>query len=182
MKPLGILLLKGRPVNHRSLVKLFLNPLLRVFKREIGSVIENKKLIRYQLQKCPRKLNLIKSYWSSWNSCNDYDEVLKFPYDDPVKNCKLYKEESCSHVDGPICDFGKCSMLEDYVKEHQTTTILESDQREIECPRCDTEFIVEEFQDGKCPICGKEYTWDQNIDFNPEYEIRGDVFVVWEKK
>lgn len=33
---------------------------------------------------------------------------------DPVKHCKLYKEIGCSHVDGMLCDFPKCSMLKDY--------------------------------------------------------------------
>ena len=38
---------------------------------------------------------------------------------DPVKSCQLYRELGCSHVDGMLCDFPKCSMLKDYkeVKE-----------------------------------------------------------------
>lgn len=33
---------------------------------------------------------------------------------DPIKHCKLYKEIGCSHVDGMLCDFPKCSMLKEY--------------------------------------------------------------------
>lgn len=33
---------------------------------------------------------------------------------DPVKHCKLYKEIGCSHVDGMLCDFPKCSMSKEY--------------------------------------------------------------------
>ena len=29
---------------------------------------------------------------------------------DPVYGCRLYDELGCSHVDGPLCDFPKCSM------------------------------------------------------------------------
>lgn len=31
---------------------------------------------------------------------------------DPVKHCTLYKEAGCSHVDGYLCDFPKCSMYQ----------------------------------------------------------------------
>jgi hypothetical protein len=33
---------------------------------------------------------------------------------DPVCNCELYKDESCSHVDGMLCDYPKCSMNKEY--------------------------------------------------------------------
>lgn len=33
---------------------------------------------------------------------------------DQVKHCKLYKEIGCSHVDGMLCDFPKCSTLKEY--------------------------------------------------------------------
>jgi hypothetical protein len=29
---------------------------------------------------------------------------------DPVKYCKLYKKEGCSHVNGFLCDYEKCTM------------------------------------------------------------------------
>ena len=37
---------------------------------------------------------------------------------DPVKHCRLYKDEGCSHVDGMLCDFPKCDMNDKYCKEH----------------------------------------------------------------
>lgn len=39
---------------------------------------------------------------------------------DPVYNCKLYTDEGCSHVDGFLCDFPKCSMLKEYLEEGMT--------------------------------------------------------------
>lgn len=29
---------------------------------------------------------------------------------DPVKYCEVYKESGCSHVDGYLCNFKKCSI------------------------------------------------------------------------
>ena len=31
---------------------------------------------------------------------------------DPARNCGIHLEMGCSHVDGPLCDFPKCSILE----------------------------------------------------------------------
>ena len=39
---------------------------------------------------------------------------------DPVHSCELYRDKSagsCAHVDGPLCDFPKCSMLADQTKD-----------------------------------------------------------------
>lgn len=36
---------------------------------------------------------------------------------DPVYSCQQYLDKadgSCVHVDGPLCDFPTCSMLDDY--------------------------------------------------------------------
>lgn len=33
---------------------------------------------------------------------------------DPVKECKLYKDQGCVFVDGPFCDFPHCSMNKKY--------------------------------------------------------------------
>ena len=33
---------------------------------------------------------------------------------DPVYGCELYNEQGCTHVDGMLCNFPKCSMLQDY--------------------------------------------------------------------
>ena len=41
--------------------------------------------------------------------------------DDPVHSCEVYKDKangSCAHVDGPLCDFPKCSILDDYRTTH----------------------------------------------------------------
>ena len=38
--------------------------------------------------------------------------------DDPVYNCELYLDKdagSCSHVDGPLCDFPYCTLRVDYL-------------------------------------------------------------------
>ena len=40
---------------------------------------------------------------------------------DPVKQCDLYKNNSCSFVDGPLCDFPKCSMRHDFMKTAHLT-------------------------------------------------------------
>ena len=40
----------------------------------------------------------------------------------PVKYCEVYKNEGCCHVDGLLCDYPNCSILEDYKsKENERT-------------------------------------------------------------
>lgn len=34
---------------------------------------------------------------------------------DPIKNCPVYKNEGCSHVDGLLCDFPNCDIYHDYM-------------------------------------------------------------------
>jgi len=51
--------------------------------------------------------------------------------DDPVYSCDLYRDKeagSCAHVDGPLCDFPKCSMLSDYRREKEGMTIKDDPQ------------------------------------------------------
>lgn len=36
---------------------------------------------------------------------------------DPVFQCAVYRETSCAHVDGFLCDVRSCSMLKNYLKE-----------------------------------------------------------------
>lgn len=54
---------------------------------------------------------------------------LKLIFDrsnDPVYSCALYRDKnagSCAHVDGPLCDFPKCSMLADYRQQKEGMTI-----------------------------------------------------------
>jgi len=35
---------------------------------------------------------------------------------DPVYNCKLYREQGCSHVDGILCDYPECTMNKEYIE------------------------------------------------------------------
>ena len=54
--------------------------------------------------------------------------------DDPVYSCDLYRDKaagSCAHVDGPLCDFPKCSMLADYRSEKEGMTIAGSGASEL---------------------------------------------------
>ena len=44
----------------------------------------------------------------------DYWKAIKFlPYD-PVKDCEVFKETGCSHVDGFLCNMDNCSTLKKY--------------------------------------------------------------------
>ena len=46
----GLYFNKGKIVSHRSLIKIFLNPILRyIFGKAIGSIIENNKFKGYRL-------------------------------------------------------------------------------------------------------------------------------------
>ena len=41
---------------------------------------------------------------------------------DPVHSCDLYRDKeagSCTHVDGPLCDFPECSILADYRQQKE---------------------------------------------------------------
>jgi len=33
---------------------------------------------------------------------------------DPLRDCSLYKNEGCSHVDGFLCEVSSCEMLKEY--------------------------------------------------------------------
>lgn len=37
---------------------------------------------------------------------------------DPVKECPVYKDKGCAHVDGMLCDYPDCSMVKEYNKKH----------------------------------------------------------------
>lgn len=34
---------------------------------------------------------------------------------DPVKNCPVYREQGCSHVDGLLCFFPDCDIVHEYM-------------------------------------------------------------------
>jgi hypothetical protein len=62
MLNLGIIWKDGKVINHRSLLKVCINPILRVFGIEIASLFDENTFKRYVLKKCPRR----KLIWS-WN-------------------------------------------------------------------------------------------------------------------
>ena len=35
---------------------------------------------------------------------------------DPMLHCELYINEGCTHVDGMLCKYPKCTMRQDYLK------------------------------------------------------------------
>lgn len=43
-------------------------------------------------------------------------EKLILKLKDPVLSCDVYKKNGCSHVDGFLCDYPKCSILKDFKK------------------------------------------------------------------
>lgn len=43
---------------------------------------------------------------------------------DPVARCQVHKTFGCAHVDGPLCDFPKCSIRHDALRT-QAITIQE---------------------------------------------------------
>ncbi len=40
---------------------------------------------------------------------------------DPVKGCPIYKNEGCSHVDGYLCDYPNCDMMQAYMLKPMST-------------------------------------------------------------
>jgi hypothetical protein len=79
IKPLGILLKNEQVVNHRSVLKLVFNPILRIFGIAIGTEM-NKELAKCEALHFitqPQSFNVFKNYYHSWCTCHDYDEVKK---------------------------------------------------------------------------------------------------------
>lgn len=68
---LGILYHKGKIVNHRSLLKVLLNPILRYCGCYIGSVCEDNRIKGLKLKKCKRAKKNIYDF----NSYNDHDRI-----------------------------------------------------------------------------------------------------------
>ena len=50
-----------------------------------------------------KMLKTIKRLWYRWRNS------------DPVKNCPVYQNEGCSHVDGMLCDFPDCHIYHEYM-------------------------------------------------------------------
>jgi hypothetical protein len=71
---LGLLYKDGNVVNHRSLLKVIINPILRYFGLCIGTNLEdNGYLGFYSLMKCEKSKNI---NWNM-NNHNEYDYILK---------------------------------------------------------------------------------------------------------
>ena len=70
---LGILYKNGVIVNHRSLLKVLLNPILRKFGYYIGSVCTENTIKGIKLKRGQR-VNKIK--WD-FNSYNEHDNIVK---------------------------------------------------------------------------------------------------------
>lgn len=60
------------------------------------------------------------SYWYSipivQKLFRELSKLVETHKNDPVKNCTVYRDKGCSHVDGPLCDFPNCILLKKYEK------------------------------------------------------------------
>jgi hypothetical protein len=77
VKPLGILYKNNKVVNHRSLIKILFNPILRCFGICIGSKFDKNVFQKYEIIKDRVSINIFKNYYNSIFTCNDYDFVEK---------------------------------------------------------------------------------------------------------
>lgn len=76
IKPFGILFKDNKMVNHRSLLKIICNPILRVLSFQIVSYFDNEEFQGYGIMHCEWKPNIIKNYYNSIFTCNEYDTVV----------------------------------------------------------------------------------------------------------
>jgi hypothetical protein len=78
IKPLGLLVYNSVLVNHRSLLKVLINPILRCFGFYIGSIFYNNTFIKYRVYKSNElKINIFKNYYNSLFTCNEYTQIKK---------------------------------------------------------------------------------------------------------
>jgi len=71
---LGVLYKNSKIVNHRSLLKVILNPIFRYFGLCIGSKFNNNnQFIKYQIFRCKRV-----RYIKYTLETNDYDKIVKY--------------------------------------------------------------------------------------------------------
>ena len=77
IKPLGILLFKKEVVNHRSLLKITINPILMVFGIMLASNMEGYEVKSIIIIKTSKQLNVFRNIKSHLFECNEYDAVLK---------------------------------------------------------------------------------------------------------
>jgi len=70
---LGVLYKNGKLVNHRSLLKVLLNPFLRTTGFEIQSEFDNKVFKKYVVKKLDEEKEFV---WDPY-SHNDFDKIEK---------------------------------------------------------------------------------------------------------
>jgi hypothetical protein len=56
----------GAIVNHRPLLKVVLNPFLRVFGYQIVSIFRGDEFVGYSLSKCAPRRNIFRNLIESW--------------------------------------------------------------------------------------------------------------------
>ena len=59
---LGTIYKDGKVVNHRTLFKIILNPILRLFGFEIVSIFNGNDFVNYDIHKCKRTFVLWQRY------------------------------------------------------------------------------------------------------------------------
>lgn len=69
---LGILYKNGKIVNHRSLLKVIINPILRYFGYYIGTICIDDKLGWIKIQKGQKTKSIKYDF-----KCNEYDTIIK---------------------------------------------------------------------------------------------------------
>jgi hypothetical protein len=76
MLKLGVIRKSGRAINHRSLLKVLLNPFLRrYYKCCIASTFENEKFQRYTLMRTEGGRSIWEELKSSWLYDAEYDTI-----------------------------------------------------------------------------------------------------------
>lgn len=73
MLNLGKIYTNGKLQNHRTLLKIILNPFLRIIGFNIVSIFDNDTFIKYKLLSCPKKFDF-KSSWIYILQPNQYKE------------------------------------------------------------------------------------------------------------
>lgn len=79
---------------------------------------------------------------------------------DPVKHCSVYKEVSCSHVDGILCDFETCDMRLKYENKYIALKMLVDEHNKSCDSECQTrvKYCVDYLAIGRrCNDCPKHY-------------------------
>jgi hypothetical protein len=75
-KPLGVLFRNNKIVNHRSFIKVFLQPIFMFFGFCVVSYFDDNNVFsRYEIIKVKRRIDLINNYYRHFFECNDYDSV-----------------------------------------------------------------------------------------------------------